>query len=150
MNFLKIAYRLVKIYWKIFKPTTLGAHCLVIEGENILLVKPVYLDTWCLPGGGVKKFETFYTAANRELLEETGFKANSLSLFGIYMNSREGKFDNIVVFLCEDFLEGTANSFEIDEVKWFYIDNLPENLYPGVFDRIDEYMLGKFPTTGKW
>jgi 8-oxo-dGTP diphosphatase len=58
------------------KPTsTLGAGCLVLEQNQVLLVKPNYgkaKNSWILPGGFVNDGELLSTAALRELKEETG------------------------------------------------------------------------------
>lgn len=69
------------------KPTsTLGAGCLVIEDNKVLLVKPNYgkaKDCWILPGGFVEDGEDLHVAGLRELREETGQAGEIVSPFCI-------------------------------------------------------------------
>lgn len=46
--------------------------------------KPPYKDMWALPGGFLKKGETIYETARRELLEETGTKQAYLELCDVF------------------------------------------------------------------
>lgn len=55
--------------------STLGVGCLLIEDDQVLLVKPNYgkaKDSWILPGGFIDNGEPLFSAALRELKEETG------------------------------------------------------------------------------
>ena len=138
---IKLIRVLLSVYWRIFKPVTLGARALVVDKNNdILLVKHTYEDYWFIPGGGVKKNETFEQAIRRELREETGYEVNIIELFGVYNNTREGKRDNIVVFACRDgkFTEA-AYSPEIEKYEFFSVENLPENISRGTRKRIEEF-----------
>lgn len=57
----------------------LGVSALCFRDEKVLLIKrgkPPYEGHWSLPGGLVELGETLTEAAARELLEETGIKAN--------------------------------------------------------------------------
>ena len=141
---INLAYKILRVYWHIFKPITLGVRAIVISEKNeILLVKHTYQDFWFLPGGGVKKGETFEQAIRRELIEETGYEANIIELFGVYNNEYEGKRDNIVVFICKDGkfndFSQSLDSFEIEKYDFFSENNLPENTSKGMKKRIDEF-----------
>jgi len=51
---------------------------------------------WAIPGGFVDYGETVEEAAKRELLEETGIKAEEISLLGIYSDpDRDPRFHTI-------------------------------------------------------
>ncbi len=56
------------------------AICFNNKGE-VLLVKGKTLyegkEFWCVPGGGVEEGESLFTAAEREVLEETGYSVKS-------------------------------------------------------------------------
>jgi mutator protein MutT len=138
---LNLFYKILRVYWRIFKPITLGVRAIVTNDKNeILLVKHTYQNYWFLPGGGVDKGETFEQAIRRELIEETGYEANIIELFGVYQNTYEGKRDNIVVFVCKNgkFIDFLPSS-EIEKYGFFNVDNLPENTSRGMKKRIDEF-----------
>lgn len=70
------------------------ADCIVInEFNEILLLKRNKLDDfeadkYCLPGGHVDKGEDFEYAALRELIEETGIKAETAIFSGKYLDNK--------------------------------------------------------------
>ncbi len=62
--------------------STLGAGCLLIENDKVLLVKPNYgkaKDHWIMPGGFTECGELLESAAIRELKEETGQSGEIIS-----------------------------------------------------------------------
>lgn len=147
----KFIRSLLSIYWKNFHPNTLGVRTLVINNNKILLVKHSYGNKYYLPGGGVKKFESFENAAKREVLEETGYKITKVKLFGVFQNTNEGKQDTDVVFITNKFsLKTEKISWEIKEARWFDINKLPKYMNEGSQKRINEYRLKIYPTFGKW
>lgn len=143
-------YRVAKIVWKVTKPVTIGVRLLLIKDGKVLLVKHTYQDSWYLPGGGVKKGETFEVAANREFSEELGGSLKEFKLFGVYNNFFESKNDTIVVFLCNDFEFTGKTDGEIESFKFFYINSLPEKISPGSRKRINEYKEKAYPSVGMW
>jgi ADP-ribose pyrophosphatase YjhB (NUDIX family) len=96
--FFSIANSFRKIYWKIFKPKSIGVRVLVVSKEKILLVKNHYYKGFYLPGGGVKKGENPIEAARRGLSEECGLFLNNFELLGEYSNDYEGKKTLFFVF----------------------------------------------------
>ena len=63
-----------------------GVGAVVIEGENILLIRRKYppgAGKWSVPGGHVKLGESLYEAATRELREETGVEGKPLGIINI-------------------------------------------------------------------
>ena len=148
-----IIYELARVYWKIFKPKTLGARLLLINGNKVLLVNHTYQHRYFLPGGGVKYGEDFKEALQRELVEELGLKVENLELFGTYQSKIEGKRDTIVIFLSRQKIDLSQLSFkdnEVEEVIMADMDDLPKNTAPGTRKRIEEYRSKNFPTTGFW
>jgi 8-oxo-dGTP diphosphatase len=74
------------------KRPSLAVDCVVFDpGGRLLLIRrkhPPFLGQYALPGGYVEYGETTEHAAARELAEETGLIAASLSLIGVYSDPR--------------------------------------------------------------
>lgn len=51
-----------------------SAYGVYISASKVLLVKPMWVDRWELPGGGKEPHETILEALHREFSEETGIK----------------------------------------------------------------------------
>jgi ADP-ribose pyrophosphatase YjhB (NUDIX family) len=124
---------------------TLGVRGLVLDGQDrVALIMHTYIDGWHFPGGGVKKSETFRQAMIRELSEEIGVTDVRVErILGIYHNTTDLKDDHVVVFVARTTPNGTelrpADSFEIQEARWFPLDALPDDISPATARRIGEY-----------
>ena len=138
-----------RMYWRLLKPVTLGSRCIVLRDGEVLLVKHVYEPWWYLPGGGVKRTESFSDAARREVREEAGVSVEGLRLLGLYHNRVEGKSDHVAVFVAQRFT-GTpgARSPEIEEVRFAPLGDLPEDTSPSTRRRLEEYAAGE--GGGRW
>lgn len=68
----RAAYRLMRVYWALWRPDTHGALVALWNEGRILLVKNSYVPYHSLPGGYVRANETGREAAVRELAEEVG------------------------------------------------------------------------------
>lgn len=67
----------------------MGAGCLFFDKEGkILIVKPIYRDTWNLPGGVVEANESPQRACIREVREEIGLKIKPERLLCIDYTSK--------------------------------------------------------------
>jgi ADP-ribose pyrophosphatase YjhB (NUDIX family) len=149
---LKIAYFLLRLYWFIFRPVTLGVRVLMVRNDQVLLVRHTYQDAWFLPGGGVKRRESLEQAARREVKEECGATLEDLQLVGIYTNLQEYKSDHTVLFLSKDFSLTLQGDAEIARAAFFDMDQLPADISPGSCQRIREYQRGDLGRTrwGAW
>lgn len=145
-----IANQVRKMYWKIFRPITIGVKIICLNNEKVLLVKTSYSSNWQLPGGGIKKGETVFEAATRELKEECNIAELNLRLEGVYSNFFEGKNDHIVLFSLKLSINklNFKKNHEVLECRFFELDKLPE-MPPGNKRRIEEYLNGKF-NGGRW
>ncbi|MBU0579691.1 MAG: NUDIX domain-containing protein [Candidatus Margulisbacteria bacterium] len=140
----QLTYFLARTYWRIFKPIEIGVRAILIKDNKVVLVKPKYKKVWNIPGGGLKRGETPEKAVRREVWEETQVKMNNLDLIGIYTNFTEGKTDNIIVFFCDDFMmKGDEFSWEIEEKRFFKLNNLPNNFNKGAKRRLEEILTEK-------
>lgn len=149
-HFLRTALPFLKLYWKIFKPQTNGVRAILVKENKILLVKHSYSDSWFLPGGAMKKGETFHQAIKRELFEELKISVENLKLFGIYNNFQEGKIDHIFVFSSNTFSLPKKSDAEIESFEFFSFEALPERTSSGTKRRIDEFLSNEDGFCGDW
>ncbi|WDV47852.1 NUDIX domain-containing protein [Clostridiaceae bacterium M8S5] len=147
---IKFVLRILKIKNKILKPTTVGVRIILIKNNKVLLVRHTYDNYWYLPGGGVKKKESFERAICRELKEELGTEIYDMKLFGVYNNFYENKNDNIIMFESKKFKIHDKSSIEIEEYKFCKIDDTLKGLSPGTRRRLKEYLEGNDPYHGMW
>ncbi|MDB5260667.1 MAG: hypothetical protein JWN37_898 [Candidatus Nomurabacteria bacterium] len=118
-----------RIYWFIFRPSTVGVKCLIGYNDEYLLIKTAYSgDYWTLPGGGVKKSEDTERSVIREVYEELGIHLKNVRFLGSYTSSVEYKKDEINCFYADVYTKDfTISLAEVKEAKWFRKDNLPVN-----------------------
>lgn len=135
---LRLLYELYRIFLFFTRPLTLGVRVILLHGGSVLLVRQTYMNGWFLPGGGMKKGETFEQAARREAHEEVGAEIKSLSLFGAYSNFSEWKSDHNIVFVARQFRLTGSHDHEVAEMRFFPLDQLPRDLWPGHRRRLDE------------
>ena len=138
-DFKSILFRFIRSILAIIKPISIGVRVMLIQNEQVLLVRHTYQNGWFMPGGGAKPKETLEDSARREAREEAGAELGKLRLVGIYTNLSEGRADHIALFLCEDFTYTGQHDREIAELRAFHLNALPAELYPGHQRRMEEY-----------
>lgn len=147
---IKLAYRLLRVYWFIFRPVTMGVRVILLKDDKFVLVKHTYQDAWYLPGGGVKRGETVDEAIHREAAEECGATLNQVQLLGIYSSFDEYKSDHITLFLSTDFSLDERRDQEIEQVGTFAYDQLPQNTSPGSRRKIEAFINESLEPAGLW
>ncbi|CAG7646595.1 NUDIX domain-containing protein [Paenibacillus allorhizosphaerae] len=142
----KWLYRLARMYWKIRRPVTMGSRAIIRQDGNILLIRQTYVEGWYLPGGGVKRGESFQQAIIREVAEECGLEAVRPKLLQLYFSRNEGKIDHIALFEITEFsaIARAKTDAEIAELRFFALDDLPEDTSPATRRRIGEYAANQF------
>ena len=124
----KFAYPFLKIYWFIFRPKTQGVQCLILSGDELLLIRHTYgRSAWTLAGGGIKKGETKEEAVKREIKEELGLDITP-EYRGEFTHNTEYKIDTVYCFVVTiEKVEPKIDHGEIKEAKWWNINNLPKD-----------------------
>ncbi len=135
---LRILYQLYRLILFFTRPLTLGVRVILLRNSSVLLVRQTYMDGWFLPGGGLKKHETFEQAARREAHEEVGAEIRQLSLLGAYSNFSEWKSDHNIVFFSRQFRLDGSHDREISDLRFFPLASLPGDLWPGHRRRLEE------------
>ncbi|WP_426265487.1 NUDIX domain-containing protein [Sphingomonas sp. PWP1-2] len=138
-----------RLVWKVTKPRTFGVRAVLLDqNDRIALVRHTYTDAWYLPGGGVKKGESVEAALLRELEEEVAVVSPQIErVLGIYHSRREAKDDHIVIFAARTVSGPSSNLpkadlMEIEEARWFALDQIPASASPATVRRITEYRSG--------
>ena len=124
----EIVYLFLKIYWFIFRPKTRGVICLILSGDELLLIRHTYgHPAWTLSGGGFKKNETKEEAVKREVKEELGLNITP-EYIGEFTHKTENKVDTVFCFVARMAkIEPKIDHLEIKEAQWWNINNLPKD-----------------------
>lgn len=120
-------YKVVKIYWFIFRPKAFGVKCVVQCGEEMLLIRNSYGESgWTFPGGGVESGETPEQAARRELKEEVNIVTENLIPLGNFLTTKEYKRDLVHCFATTvDKKAISIDNTEVVEAAWFHTSEMP-------------------------
>lgn len=88
-------------------------------------------------------------AAAREVREELGLVVMGIKFRSRHSSQAEGKRDEIHLF--EALVDGRpeVDDFEVEEVRFVSLENLPAATSPATRRRIDEY-LGRKVADGSW
>jgi ADP-ribose pyrophosphatase YjhB (NUDIX family) len=139
-----------KLYRQIRRPIIVGVRALVVQDNQVLLVRTHGNAYWDLPGGGVKRGESLRAAAIRETREESGCIVDPERLLGMYLNLCEGMTNYVAVYVCRSTSRpALALNIEIAEARYWPIDALPP-VSPPVPKRLAEYTAGVYGLEGVW
>lgn len=127
-----------------------GASVIVEDDKGrILLQLRSDNHCWGYAGGSVELDEVVEEAAKRELFEETGLIANKLSLFGVfsgkdthYIYPNGDEVSNIdIVYICKDYSgELRCQAGEVNDLKFFEKDHIPDNLFKPIEKVLKSYL----------
>lgn len=130
-----------------------GASVIVEDKQGrILLQLRSDNHCWGYCGGSVELDEKVEEAAKRELFEETGLTAHSLELFGVfsgkelhYTYPNGDEVSNIdIVYLCKDYSgELKKQESEVDELRFFSIDEMPDKISPPIKNGLNKWIESK-------
>ena len=125
--------------WALF---TVWAFALIVnEKDEVLLAKRTDNGMRNLPWWWMESLESPWECVVREVKEETRLDVKVNKLVWIY--SKNNKDDLIFCFSC-DIIWGTIwNTDESSEFWWFWLDNLPDNIFKRHKDRIIKFLKNK-------
>ena len=137
----KLAYRLLRVYWFICRPSLRGALVAIWHDDRILLVKPSYMPVYSLPGGRVKKGEKPVNAALRELWEEIDLhlSADSLKQAFEYTCNNTGMTDTVIIFEIH-LTEPPQITIDNREIIWTNFVKVDEALSRNLLPHVEQYL----------
>ncbi len=134
-----------------------ASHLFLIKDDKILLLRRFntgYEDgNYSVPAGHLDGNETVTSAMIRESLEEIGVKIKPENLEMIHIMHRSSNNERIDFFLLAKNWEGEPTNLEphkCDELKWFPLNNLPENIIPYLNSAIEKYQNAMFYSEFGW
>ncbi len=103
----------------------------VFKDARVLLVRERSDGRWTLPGGWVDVNDSPAHAVEREIFEESGYRARAMKLAALLDKNRHPHPPNVhhiykLLFLCELTGGQASCSLETDAVEFFALDALPE------------------------
>jgi len=130
----KVAARIRRLYWFVFRPETFGVKCVVQNDGRWLMIRNSYgKGHWTLPGGAIHRGEEPADAAIREVRDEVGVDLGSVEPIGSYENDREHKHDTVHCFVANVLSpDHKIDMREVIEAAWFDPSALPERTGPSV------------------
>ena len=119
------------------------------ENNGLLLEKRTDTGEWCIPGGAIELHESIENALRREIKEETNQDFANPKLFDIranvhmiYPNGDEVCYTDIV-YEINDFWGNLKPDIESSELRFFNINDLPDNIMQTQIDYIRKYISKK-------
>ena len=122
-------------------------HLLLVRDEEILLLKRYntgYEDgKYSVIAGHIEAGETATSAMAREAQEEAGIEIRRVDLTLAHMMHRLHLDERMSLFFVASRWTGTPQNKEphkCDDLKWFLLNQLPENIVPYVSQAIRHYL----------
>lgn len=115
-----------EIDWYRFDENHDAAGVIAINDEGKILLQREFtypLQEWVydFPGGGINPNEDIAEGANRELIEEAGYSANTLVKIGAYLSNRRRSNGMMHIFLATDLYPAQAEKDEGEEIESFWV-----------------------------
>ena len=120
-----------------------GTSVIAVRDGKVLLQRRADNGLWSYPGGCMEIDEEPEESAKREFLEETGYIAEELKLYGVFSGKRRhftypnGDEVYIVdlVYYCPKCIDsGNGHDHEVLEIGWFPLNDMPQDLAPTTED----------------
>lgn len=129
-------------------PPVTAAGILFVAGDEVLLLKRAEDDqnhpaAWDLPGGTADADETAAQTAIREAREECGISADFDQHIGDLekIDFTKDRDSNYTTFMLKVSKFKPKLSKEHSDYGWFKLDELPQNIHPGLHITLDALVL---------
>ena len=134
-----------------------AAHLFLIRGEQILLLRRYntgYEDgKYSVIAGHLKGDEEIKTAMIREAYEEAGIELTPETLEIVGVMHRKSNDERVDWFLAASTWTGEVINREpnkCDQLAWYDLESLPQNVIPYVRRAIDNYRQGRWFDSFGW
>ena len=114
-----------------------GVGAITCRGRKLLLIQraaPHGTGTWSTPGGYLEHGESFESCARRETAEETGIAVTTPKLLTVTNDiSPRRQRHYVTIWMVAEWHSGearTVDRYEVAQVRWCEIDQLPQPLFP--------------------
>jgi ADP-ribose pyrophosphatase YjhB (NUDIX family) len=124
----RAGYLVLRPWWFLTRPRTLGVKAVVRRGDEVLLVRHTYVrrDQWDIPGGYLRPGEDPECALRRELAEELGVDPVAAMPIASVATRFDHKRERLFAYVVD--VEDRAvrpSEAEIADVRWVSRDALP-------------------------
>jgi mutator protein MutT len=109
------------------KRFTVSAAAIIVneKGEVLLLNHVLRSDlSWGIPGGFIERGEQPEAAVRREIREETGLELENIKMIRVRTTNRHIE----ILFQATPLGTAQVQSFEINELGWFKVNEMPEKM----------------------
>lgn len=127
-----------------------AAMCIIYDKEKgILFEKRSDNGMWCVPGGAIELGETLEQALEREVKEETSLDISNPKLFHVNANvhmvypNKDEVYYTDVIYEVNEYSGTLKCDEESTELKWFKIEEIPENIMPTQIGYIEKFINNK-------
>ncbi|HEY4097082.1 MAG TPA: NUDIX domain-containing protein [Baekduia sp.] len=124
----RAGYLVLRPWWFVTRPRTLGVKVVVRCGEQVLLVRHTYArrDQWDLPGGFLRPGEDPELALRRELGEELGVVPAAVLAIAIVPTRHEHKHERLLAYVADvESMAIVPSEAELADARWVARDALP-------------------------
>ena len=126
-----------------------GVAVAVINNEGEILLQKRADGKWGVPGGFMELGESAEETGKREIMEETGLELGELNLVGVFsgkhhyvkLSNGDEVYPVTIAYVTKEICGGElkADGQETTDVKFFKLNELPDDLNPLIKNLVHQY-----------